>query len=248
MNAAAQSHLFKQTGIDSGSLTMLGAIVHQFAEPGEYRGVSLRNDRRDAVFYLKVEEGSAVNQVNIDLASLAGGSAQASSCCGKGVAGGARSFTLSAKGRAVFHVSEGPGGYALHIGKSSSEPSPREFDSLELKGGDLFAATFVRPGNYTVINVASKQPAKSSLEVDVAYPRAGEKAYQPPQPVRIECSREGFRPGGKVKLQALQGCIFVCEVEARITAELLKPHDPPAEQRSRRHKPARPGGAEPHQQ
>lgn len=229
MNAAAQSYLFEQTGFDSGSLTLAGAIVHQFAEPGEYRGVSLRNDRRDAVFYLKVEDGSAVNQVNIDLAALAENPKETSSCCGKGAAGGAKSFTLGLKGRAVFHVSGGSGGYALHIGKSSPEPAPREFDSLELKGGDLFAATFVRPGTYSVKNLASKGAAKSILEVDVAYPRAGETAYQPPQPVRIECSREGFHPAGKVKLQALQGCIFVCDAAARITAELLKPHDPPAE-------------------
>ncbi|MGH9375980.1 MAG: hypothetical protein ACRD22_12885 [Terriglobia bacterium] len=228
MNAAAQPHLFKQTGLDSGSLTMLGAIVHQFAEPGDYRGVSLRNNQRDAVFYLKVEEGSPVNQVNIDLTMLASGPEQASSCGCKSGGAGAQNFLLGAKGHAVFHVSGGPGGYALHIGRSAQEPQPREFDSIELKGGDLFAVTFLRPGVYSVRNLASKERSKASLEIDVAYPQAGKTPYQPPQALRIECVREGFRPGGKAELQALQGCIFVCQAAARIKAELVRPHEPPA--------------------
>ena len=227
MNAAAQPYLFKQTGLDSGSLTMLGSIVHQFAEPGEYRGVSLRNNQRDAVFYLKIEEGSPVNQVNIDLAALAGGAEQPSSCICESGGGGAQHFLLGAGGHAVFHVSGGPGGYELHIGRSGKEPQPREFDSIELKGGDLFAATFLRPGVYTVRNLAAKERGKAGLEIDVAYPRAGKTAYQPPAAVRVECVREGFRPA-KLELQALQGCIFVCQVAARIKAELLRPHGPPA--------------------
>lgn len=227
MNAAAQPYLFKQVGLDSGSLTMLGTIVHQFVEPGDYRGVSLRNNQRDAVFYLKVEAGSPVNQVNIDLATLANGPEQPPSCACKAEGGGVRNFLLGAKGHAVFHVSGGPGGYALHVGSSAQEPQPREFDSIELKGGDLFAATFLRPGVYSVKNLASKERSKAGLEIDVVYPRAGKTPYQPPQAVRIECLREGFRPG-KLELQALQGCIFVCQVAARIKAELLRPHEPPA--------------------
>lgn len=227
MNAAAQAYLFKQTAVDSGSLTMLGTIVHQFAEPGDYRGVSLRDNQRDAVFYLKVEEGSAVNQVNIDLAALGNMAGEQASCDG-GSAGGARTFLLGAKGHAVFHVSGGPGGYALHIGRSAQEPAPREFDSVELKGSDLFAATFLRPGIYSVRNLAAKERTKAGLEIDVVYPRAGKTPYQPPPAVRIECVREGFRPGGKLELQAMQGCIFVCQVAARIKAELVRPHEPPA--------------------
>lgn len=234
MNAGAQSYLFKQSGFDSGSLTMLGAIIHQFADPGEYRGVSLRNDQRDAVFYLKVEEESAVNQVNIDLASLSGGPADASPCGCQGKSGSSQSFVVGAKGRAVFHVSGGMGGYALHIGKSSPEPAGREFDSLELKGGDLFAATFLRPGVYSVTNAAAKAPSKARIEIDVAYPRAGKTAFQPPAPVRIECVREGFRPGGKVELHAMQGCIFACQVAARIKAELVRAHEAPAKVRKSR--------------
>lgn len=226
MNAGAQSYLFKQMGLDSGSLTMLGAIVHQFAEPGEYRGVSLQNNQRDAVFYLTVEERSAVNQVSVDLATLGRKPSEPSSCCCKSGGAGEQKFLLGAKGHAVFHVSGGPGGYSVHVGPAAEEPKPREFDSVELKGGDLFAATFLRPGVYSVRNLASKEKVAAALELHVAYPRPGKTAYQPPQSIRIECVREGFRPSGRVELQAMQGCIFVCNVPARIKSELLRPYEP----------------------
>ncbi|MDE3178877.1 MAG: hypothetical protein KGM47_04375, partial [Acidobacteriota bacterium] len=164
---------------------------------------------------------------NIDLAALAGGSGGQSPCgCGPSGAGAVQSFLVGAKGHAVFHVSGGPGGFALHVGRSAQEPQPREFDSIELKDGDLFTATFLRPGVYSVKNLASKQKTEVNLEIDVAYPHAGKTPYQPPAAVRVECVREGFRPA-KLKLQALQGCIFVCQVPSRIKTELVRPHDPP---------------------
>ena len=39
MNVTFDPHLFTQIGLDSGSLTMLGTVVHSFAQPGEYRCV-----------------------------------------------------------------------------------------------------------------------------------------------------------------------------------------------------------------
>jgi len=231
VNSAAQPYLFNQLGLDSGSLTMLGTIVHQMSEPGEYRGVSLRNDQREAVFYVTVEKGSAINQVNIDLATLAEPSGQASTCGCASSQAGTRHFTLAAKGYALYHVSGGPGGFALHVGPSAETPQPREFDSVELKGGDLFVATLLRPGIYSVRNLALKGPAKAVGEIDVAYPARGKTAYQPPQAIRVESTADGFRPG-KIKLHALQGCIFVCQTPSRIKIELTRPHDPPSESKA----------------
>ena len=41
-------HLFTQTGVDSGSLTMHGAVIHRFPEVGEYVGVAEREGRAEA--------------------------------------------------------------------------------------------------------------------------------------------------------------------------------------------------------
>ena len=38
MNMTFDRNLFTQIGLDSGSLTMLGAVIHSFRKPGEYRG------------------------------------------------------------------------------------------------------------------------------------------------------------------------------------------------------------------
>jgi hypothetical protein len=228
VSSAVQPYLFHQIGLDSGSLTMLGTIVHRFAEPGEYRGVSLRTDKHDAVFYLTVEKGLATNQVNIDLATL-----QQSSPTSCGCAAGTGSegrFVLGANGYAVFHVSGGPGGFAVHVGPAAdSPPEHREFDSVKLQNGDLFAATILRPGIYTASNLA--QPKSAPVELNVAYPRSEKKPFQPPAAIRVKATARGFHPEGRVELFAMQGCIFVCEAPSRIKIELKQPHDPPPRKR-----------------
>lgn len=228
MSIAVQPYLFHQIGLDSGSLTILGSIVHSFAEPGEYRGVCLRGDRRVGVFYLKVEKGLATNQVNIDLAAL--DASPADSCrCAEAAAGGAGRFVLGANGYAVFHVSGGPGGFAVHVGRAAdAPPEHREFDSVKLQKGDLFAATILRPGVYAVSNLAHKA---ASLELDVAYPRAEKKPFQPPAAVRIKSSERGFDPPGRAEIIAMQGCIFACAAPSRIKIELKRPYDPPTSKR-----------------
>jgi len=223
VNSAAAPFLFHQLGLDSGALTILGAIVHRFTTPGEYRGVSLRADKRDAVFFVTVEKGLAANQVNIDLATL---QAPSDPSCGCVAAGAERRFTVGANGYGVFHVSGGPGGFAVHLGLAAeAPPEHREFDSVKLRNGDLFAATILRPGVYKVSNLA--QAKSEGLRIDVAYPRASQKPFQPPPPIRIKATERGFDPGGRAELMATQGCIFVCEATSRIKIELQKAHDPP---------------------
>ena len=54
MNMTFDRNLFTQIGLDSGSLTMLGSVIHQFAEAGEYRGTVRREAAGEAVFYISV--------------------------------------------------------------------------------------------------------------------------------------------------------------------------------------------------
>jgi hypothetical protein len=228
VNSGVQPYLFQQFDLDSGSLSMLGTIVHQMSQPGQYRGVSLRNDQRNAVFYLTVEKASPINQVNIDLAALAEPSGQPSTCGCSSPHAGALHFTLAAKGYVVYHVSSGSGGYSLHVNPAAETPQAREFDSLELKGGDLFAATFLRPGVYSARNMALRGSEKAVGEIDVAYPVPGKTRYQPPQPIRVESTPKGLSPA-KIRLHALQGCIFVCQTPSRIKIDLVRPCDPPSQ-------------------
>ena len=219
MKAYINHHLFTQTGVDSGSLTMHGAVVRNFPVPGQYSGTVFRGTRTVGHFQLSVQKDSPAMQVNIDLASL---SPTASEGCGcksmcheKG-----RLFEASPKGYVVFHVSRGAGGYAVHVGPMEAEHKAASFDSRELKEGDLFAATLIRPGTYSVMNINTKARG----EIVVAYPAPGKELHRPPEAVSIECTENALKPS-KVRIEAAQGQVYRFKVRSRIKIELVTPDD-----------------------
>ncbi len=225
MKPTLDHHMFTQGGLDSGALTILGAVVHNFPERGAYRGVVLRNNKSEATFYLTVDENSPASQVHIDLARLTEGSSKACGCMSVHPEPG-QHFVVNPKGYAVFYVSSGPGGYAVHVGTVEAGPKPKSFDSRELREGDLFSATLLRPGKYAVTNVNTR----SKLDVEVAYPRIGKTAYDPPEPVKIECTSDAMR-AGHTKLQPAQGQLYHFKTPSRIRIELVEPNDGPGRPR-----------------
>lgn len=215
-------HLFTQTDVDSGSLTMLGTVIHRFPEPGEYLGVAERGGETRS-FRLTVDATSPSQQTNIDLASLEPGAESGSDCgCKPGDAAPDRAFVVNPAGYVVFHVSRGSGGYVVRVGRVDKQDEA-VFDSVRLDGDDLFAVTLIRPGTYAVRNPISGAHG----EIAVAYPKAGKQAYRPSEPVTIECTDKGFRPA-KIKLQAAQGQVYRFGTPSRIQIELVAPDDGPA--------------------
>ena len=219
-------NLFTQIGLDSGSLTMLGSVVHSFGEPGEYRG-SLHGAGKQAVFYVTVDRESPIGQVNIDLAALANPAPLAQECCDEPEK--RNRFSVNPKGYAVFQVSQGSGGFYVHIRRAMENPKERVYDSRRLGEGDIFTAVLLRPGTYSVANTLGN--AKG--EIVVSYPEAGKRGYRPPAPVRVQVTKESFDPRS-IRLGPAQGLLFDCRAEARILIELRKPDDGPGEPRSPR--------------
>ena len=218
MNLTFDRNVFIQVGIDSGALTMLSAITHCFHEAGEYRG-TVRNERGEslAVLYISVKKESSVAQVNIDLASLVKNSVTREGY-GKCEDTG-NQFTVNPKGYAVFHVSEGIGGYNVHIRKAEQE-TQQTFDSRNLHHDDIFSGVIIRPGRYSVSNTYNNYRA----EIEVSYPTIEKTAYRPPGPLRIEVTDRGFVPD-KIELKPGQGLNFDCRISARIKIELQEPYD-----------------------
>jgi hypothetical protein len=214
-------NLFTQTGLDSGSLTMLGAVIHSFREPGEYRG-SVRHNGKEtkAVFYISADRESPVAQVNIDLAALT--NPPDPSTKGGEREGVQNRFTVNPKGYALFHVSQGAGGYDVHVRKAGEKPDESIFDSRKLSEGDIFSAIIIRPGLYSVVNLHTK--AKG--EVVVSYPEIGKAPYRPPGPLRVKVTRESFEPR-QIKLKPGQAVLFECGAPSQIKIELEKPDDGP---------------------
>jgi hypothetical protein len=224
-------HLFTQTNVDSGSLTMLGVVVHRFPEPGEYMGVVERG-RETRSFRLTVDEGSSVMQADIDLATLSGGHVHDADCgCHHKESAADRAFVVNPSGYVVFHVSSGPGGYAVRVGRLE-KPDAAVFDSTRLEGDDLFAVTLIRPGRYSVKNVASGARG----EIVVAYPTVGKKPRPPVDAVEIECTEKTLRPP-KIKILAAQGQVYRFRAPSRIAIELVEPDDGPKSARPKRAAP-----------
>lgn len=228
MKPTFDRNLFTQIGLDSASLTMLGSIVHSFSEPGEYRGALHHGEEVKGVFYISADKSSPVAQATIDLASL--DPAQQSSggeedgCCAKsgGAADGANRYVVNPRGYTLFHVSQGAGNYYVNVRRIDAEQAQRGYDSRVLAEGDIFSAIIIRPGTYSVANVLTK----ATGEAVVAYPKTSEKAYRPPNPVRIECGPQSFEPA-RIPLQPGQGMLFHAQAPSHIVIRLLKPDDGP---------------------
>jgi hypothetical protein len=192
-------------------------LIHSFSEPGNYRG-SVYAGKRQTVFYVSVDPESPVAQVNIDLAALAR-SGVGDEC---GCKPAQDHFSVNPKGYAVFHVSSGAGGYHVQLRRAVENRDERVFNSLTLCDGDIFSATIIRPGRYTVINTYTRAQA----DLVVSYPVIGKSAYRPPAPVRISCTKDGFEPG-YIELKPAQGLIFECQTESRVLVRLVEPDDGP---------------------
>jgi hypothetical protein len=214
-------HLFTQTSVDSGSLTMLGVVIHRFPEPGEYMGVVERGGEARS-FRLRVDESSPEMQANVDLATLGGGHSHSDDCgCKNKETDADPTFVVNPAGYVVFHVSNGPGGYVVRVGRLE-RPEAALFDSTQLEGDDLFAVTLIRPGRYSVRNVAGKARG----EIVVSYPKIGEQPHRPDEPVEIVCTEKAFRPA-RIRIQAAQGQLYRFRTPSRITIELVAPDDGP---------------------
>lgn len=228
MNLTFDRNLFTQIELDSGALTMLGTVVHSFAKPGQYRGVVHAGEQVKAVFTISSDNGSANAQASIDLASLVS-EAEASrpasgKCCEAALDKDSRVpvFVVNPRGYVLFHVSRGSGGYYVHVRPIDAEREDKGYDSRTLTEGDVFTAIVLRPGTYSVANSLTRTKA----ELVVTYPKAGEKRYQPPAPMRIVCSEKSFEPS-HVQVGPGQGVIFEARVRSRIVLKLERPDDGP---------------------
>jgi hypothetical protein len=212
--------LASQTTLDSGALTLLGMVVHQFTEPGRYLGTVWEGERAVAHFRLESDVGHTMPQTDIDLAALASGALEAPP--GGGMGKGEAAFDVNPGGYVLFYVSKGKGGYAVTVSPGTGTDGKPVFDSRELQQGDLFVSHLVRPGQYAVNNLVARQTL--SLKVTRA-PRLRLHGALPLKPLQIEAHAHGFNQP-VAELQAMQGKVYKIQSPSRIRIELVAPDDP----------------------
>jgi hypothetical protein len=230
-------HVFTTRVFDSGALTVLASVIHQFAEPGKYI-VSIR--RGDAVlgstrFEVAVD---APMQLNIDLAAggipgkanpfdrsaraaKAGASASAKDCgCGGGGAAHAASAQavpagapppkiVSPQGYVQFHVSHGEGRLSAQVRKEQTDKVL--FDTTLLGKGDLFAVSLLAPATFTLANIAGT----AAGTVTVTFSKDVAARIKQTPPVFADVSKSAFTPKD-LQISSGQGLVFRVQDAARI--------------------------------
>jgi hypothetical protein len=203
---------------------MLGTVIHNFPEPGVYLGSILVKKEEVGSFRILVDAESQVMGVNIDLALLDNQKSKRCDCQSTG------EYIVNPKGYTQFFVSNGPGGYSVVVGRINKKGKElKVFDSQTLKKGDIFAVTMIRPGTYTFTNTKTKDRG----EIVIAYPKKSKVPYRAPNPVSIECAKEGLSKKA-IKISAAQGIVYTVNTPTRIKIDLVKPDDGPKKGRKRK--------------
>lgn len=230
MNAKINQHLFAERPIDSGALTVACSVVHNFPEPGMYACAVVVGEKTEATFHVAVGDEYPATQVTVDLATAGRASADERCECEGGASAGGRHFEVNTKGFTVFYVSRGAGGYAVRaVGKLRKNDKPLIFDSRELRAGDIFTVSLLRPGTHTLSNSTGAQG-----RISVLYPGAkkGKELYNRAAPVQVRCTTREFIPK-EIETEVAQGQVYRIETAepSRIKIALTKADDGPRVER-----------------
>jgi hypothetical protein len=234
MRATVNRQMFTTRLFDSGSLGVLGTVIHQFAEAGRHEVVIRRGDVVAGTFAFTVDESSPNLQLDIDLATV--GRAATAATAGHGdcacqdtphaAASGALP-AVSPKGYVLFYVSQGDGGFSVVVGRDGSERAV--FDSTALGAGDLFAIALLAPTEFVMRNTSGQ--ATGRITVSAAGLSGARLAAM--DAVYVETSRYAFAPD-RLEVSSGQGVVFRVTDAARIVIE--QTGDPGGPEPARRHR------------
>ena len=209
--------LYIQVDLDSGALMMKCFIAHLLREPGLYHGTVMLGERFVAGFVIEVNETAEETQVTIDLSELHFGA--------RGTAPNevVKQFAVKTDGYVVLHVGQGEGGYHVLL-RNTDDDRSTPWNSQQLDAGDIFSAVPLRPGSYTLSNVASERTVATRLVVTYPDPRENSKDRERPAPVYASFKRRRFDPEA-FTIEPGQGIVIATKDPARFTLTLDQPDD-----------------------
>ena len=230
ISALINRHVFTTRVFDSGALTVLASVIHQFSKPGLYYVTIRRGDAVLGTTRFEVSAESGTTQLNLDLAvaaspsavrrsfvrSARGASAADCNCGGaRGTTAGAHEATAAAtpavspKGYVQFFVSQGEGGLSASVARADGDKVV--FDTTTLGSGDLFALSLIAPATFSMVNKLGSATGTSS----VTFSKEVARRLKATAPVYVDASKSAFAPKD-IQLSSGQGLVFRVTDAARI--------------------------------
>jgi hypothetical protein len=218
--------VFTTRVFDSGALTVLASVIHQFAEPGLYYVTIRRGDAVLGTTQFEVVADPGPTQLNVDL-SVAGsatarspflrssrGPAGKDCNCGDHraappQAANAAIATVSSKGYVQFFVSQGEGGLSASVARADGNKVL--FDTTALGAGDLFALSLIAPAAFSMANKLGTARGK----ITVTFSREVARRLKATAPVFVDASKGAFAPND-IAVSSGQGIVFRVTDAARI--------------------------------
>ena len=229
ISALINRQLFTTRVFDSGALTVLASVIHQFSEPGLYYVTIRRGEAVLGTTRFEVSAESSAMQINLDLSVAAspaaarspfvrttrGASAQDCECGGHGAARAAAPAavaatpTVSPKGYVQFFVSHGEGGLSASVARADGDKVL--FDTTTLGSGDLFALSLIAPATFSMAN----KLGSAAGTITVTFSKEVARRLKATPPVYVEASKSAFAPKD-IALSSGQGVVFRVTEAARI--------------------------------
>jgi hypothetical protein len=208
-------HIITRNALDSGSITPMTAVMHRFAEPGNYFATVYQGGMVFATFSLLADRNAPLIPNTIDLGTIS-----------------TQSCTVSTQTHTVFSAPRGAGGYSVVAERLDGDIRSVIFDSRLLGDGDLFVVVLLHPGRYSASNQhgAGCKISLSRATGGLARQISGMKrvALQSRNESRsIECTAKGFRPA-EVSIGTAQPLTFFIQAPLRIRVVPEEPDDIPA--------------------
>lgn len=227
-NGVINTYALQHNPIESSKIGVLGSVAAVLQNEGTYLGTVLRNGSEVGSFRINVGKDLPETQADVDMAVMAKDAVPEvkEGCCPDDKSDAAQAanretvYNVAQGGYMVLHASQGQGNFQAVVDFVPHDGGERVdfFNSDELRRGNIFIATLLRPGQYQLM----EHVQGSQGTVHVAYPPEPSGDYVAPEPLEVQVNGGGEL--GNFNLQPTQSMVFyIMQARASLSLNLMNP-------------------------